>query len=170
MTELRETALAAEHEELGASFTDFGGWRMPLKYTSELEEHHAVRKTAGLFDLSHMGEIRVVGPEAGTFLNTALVGNLAALRVGKAKYSLICREDGGILDDLIGYRITPEEYLIVPNAANREVVAAALEERVQAFNAAHGSGVEVWDESEGISLIAVQGRTQRDHLLGGPPG
>lgn len=157
MTELRETALAAEHEELGASFTDFGGWRMPLKYTSELEEHHAVRKTAGLFDLSHMGEIRVVGPEAGTFLNTALVGNLAALRVGKAKYSLICREDGGILDDLIGYRITPEEYLIVPNAANREVVAAALEERVQAFNAAHGSGVEVWDESEGISLIAVQG-------------
>lgn len=157
MTELRETALAAEHEELGASFTDFGGWRMPLKYTSELEEHHAVRKTAGLFDLSHMGEIRVVGPEAGTFLNTALVGNLADIRVGKAKYSLICREDGGILDDLIGYRITPEEYLIVPNAANREVVAAALEERVQAFNAAHGSGVEVWDESEGISLIAVQG-------------
>ncbi|GAA1455490.1 glycine cleavage system aminomethyltransferase GcvT [Nesterenkonia lacusekhoensis] len=154
---LRETALAGEHEELGASFTDFGGWRMPLKYSSELEEHHAVRTAAGLFDLSHMGEIRVVGPEAGTFLNTALVGNLAALAVGKARYSLICREDGGILDDLIAYRITEQEYLVVPNAANRELVAAALEERVWAFNAAHGSETEVWDESDGISLIAVQG-------------
>lgn len=164
MTELRETALAAEHEELGASFTDFGGWKMPLKYTSELEEHHAVRKSAGLFDLSHMGEIRVVGPDAGTFLNTALVGNLSAIRVGKAKYSLICREDGGILDDLIGYRITEEEYLIVPNAANREVVASALEERARIFNAEKGGEgrtgsepVQIWDESEGISLIAVQG-------------
>mgnify|MGYP002721449327 CR=1 FL=1 len=157
MTELRETALAAEHEELGASFTDFGGWRMPLKYTSELEEHHAVRRAAGLFDLSHMGEIRVVGEEAGTFLNTALVGNVAAVRVGKAKYSLICAEDGGILDDLIAYRIEDGQYLVVPNAGNREVVAAALQERAQAFNAAHGADVEVWDESEGISLIAVQG-------------
>ncbi|GGE71600.1 glycine cleavage system aminomethyltransferase GcvT [Nesterenkonia cremea] len=162
MTDLRETALAGEHEELGASFTDFGGWKMPLKYTSELEEHHAVRTTAGLFDLSHMGEIRVVGPDAGTFLNTALVGNLAAIRVGKAKYSLICREDGGILDDLIAYRITEQEYMVVPNAANREVVAAALEERVQAFNAAQGSETEVWDESEGISLIAVQGPKSQD--------
>ncbi|MDZ5077801.1 glycine cleavage system aminomethyltransferase GcvT [Nesterenkonia sp. HG001] len=149
--DLRDTALAAEHEALGASFTDFGGWRMPLKYTSELTEHHAVRQSAGLFDLSHMGEIRVAGPDAAAYLNTALVGNFAKVRIGKAKYSLICREDGGILDDLIGYRITEDEYLIVPNASNRETVFAAMEERAAGFD------VEVWDESEAISLIAVQG-------------
>ncbi|MDS2173072.1 glycine cleavage system aminomethyltransferase GcvT [Nesterenkonia sp. CL21] len=150
-TPLRETALAAEHEALGASFTDFGGWRMPLKYTSELTEHRAVRETAGLFDLSHMGEIRVAGPDAATYLNTALVGDLAKVKVGKAKYSLICTPDGGILDDLIGYRITEDEYLIVPNAGNRETVYAAMAERATGFD------VEVWDESEAISLIAVQG-------------
>lgn len=149
--DLRETALTAEHEALGASFTDFGGWRMPLKYTSELEEHHAVRERAGLFDLSHMGEVRVVGPDAATFLNTALVGNFAKVRVGKAKYSLICAEDGGILDDLIGYRIDESEYLVIPNAGNRETVAAALLERSAGFD------VEIWDESEAICLIAVQG-------------
>ncbi|GAA1154483.1 glycine cleavage system aminomethyltransferase GcvT [Nesterenkonia sandarakina] len=164
---MRETALSAAHAELGASFTDFGGWKMPLKYSSELEEHHAVRTTAGLFDLSHMGEIRIIGPDAATFLNTALVGNLAAVKIGKAKYTLICQEDGGILDDLIAYRIDENEYLLVPNAANREVVAAALSERAAAGPAGaaadgaapEGTGfeVEVWDESEGISLIAVQG-------------
>ncbi|MGJ9372850.1 glycine cleavage system aminomethyltransferase GcvT [Nesterenkonia sp. CF4.4] len=166
---MRETALSAAHADLGASFTDFGGWKMPLKYTSELQEHRAVRTTAGLFDLSHMGEIRIVGPDAATFLNTALVGNLAAVKIGKAKYSLICREDGGILDDLIAYRIDENEYLLVPNASNREVVAAALTERAAAgpvrdgapadgdSSSSAGFDVEVWDESEGISLIAVQG-------------
>lgn len=151
MPDLKETALAAEHEALGASFTDFGGWRMPLKYSSELEEHRAVRSAAGMFDLSHMGEVRVIGAEAATFLNTALVGNLAKIEPGKAKYSLICTADGGIIDDLITYRIGEQEYLVIPNAANREVVAAALTERAADFD------VEIWDESEGISLIAVQG-------------
>lgn len=151
MTELKETALAVEHEALGASFTDFGGWRMPLKYSSELEEHRAVREAAGLFDLSHMGEIRVVGPDAATFLNTALVGNLAKVEPGKAKYSLICQDDGGILDDLITYRLEEDQYLVVPNAGNREAVAGALQQRAAGFD------VEIWDESEGISLIAVQG-------------
>lgn len=148
---LKETALAAEHETLGAAFTDFGGWRMPLKYTSELEEHRAVRSAAGIFDLSHMGEVRVIGPDAAAFLNTALVGNLAKIEPGKAKYSLIVNEDGGIIDDLITYRIGEQEFLVVPNAANRESVAAALQERAESFD------VDVWDESEGISLIAVQG-------------
>ena len=82
-------------------FTDFGGWQMPLKYRSELEEHHTVRRAAGLFDLSHMGEVLVTGPQAAEFLNYALVGNLAVIAVGKAKYSLICTEDGGVIDDLI---------------------------------------------------------------------
>lgn len=151
MTELKQTALAAEHEALGASFTDFGGWKMPLKYTSELEEHKAVRSKAGIFDLSHMGEVRVVGEDAAVFLNTALVGNLAKIVPGKAKYSLIVNEAGGILDDLITYRIGEQEYLVIPNAANRHTVVEALQQRAEGFD------VEIWDETEGISLIAVQG-------------
>ena len=98
------TALYEEHKKLGASFTDFGGWQMPLKYSSELAEHHAVRNAAGLFDLSHMGEVWVTGPDAAAFLDYALVGKISAMAVGKAKYSLICNEDGGIIDDLIVYR------------------------------------------------------------------
>src|SRR5690554_6238322 len=95
---LRRTPLYDEHVNLGATFTDFGGWEMPLKYGSELAEHHAVREAAGLFDLSHMGEIWVEGSEAGEFLNTVLVGNLAHIAVSQAKYSLLCDEAGGIVD------------------------------------------------------------------------
>lgn len=149
--EPKHTALYAEHEALGASFTDFGGWTMPLKYASELDEHRAVRETAGIFDLSHMGEVRIVGPDAAVLLNTALVGNLAKVAVGKAKYSMMCTESGGIVDDLISYRIEENEYLVVPNAANRERVVAEFEKRAQGFD------VEIWDETEGIALIAVQG-------------
>ena len=127
------TALYEEHKKLGASFTDFGGWQMPLKYSSELAEHHAVRKSAGLFDLSHMGEVWVTGPDAAAFLDYALVGKISAMAVGKAKYSLICNEDGGIIDDLITYRrpagATTRKFLVVPNAGNAKVVAAALAER-----------------------------------------
>ncbi|TDP91644.1 aminomethyltransferase [Leucobacter luti] len=145
------TALYPEHAALGASFTDFGGWDMPLKYGSELAEHRAVREAAGLFDLSHMGEIRVTGPDAGAFLNTALVGNLAVIAIGRAKYSLICDTDGGIIDDLITYRLGDEEYLVVPNAGNAAAVAAACAERAAGFD------VTVRDESADTSLIAVQG-------------
>ena len=155
----RRTALHAEHERLGATFTDFGGWDMPLKYGSELAEHRAVRESAGLFDLSHMGEIRVRGPQAAAFLNAALVGNLAAIAVGRAKYSLICAEDGGIIDDLISYRIADEEYLVVPNAGNAAVVAAAFAERAAGFD------VEVIDESAETSLIAVQGPRSEEIVL-----
>ncbi len=81
------TALYEQHKKAGASFTDFGGWQMPLKYESELAEHHAVRNAAGLFDLSHMGEVWVSGPDAAGFLDYALVGKLSAIAVGKAKYS-----------------------------------------------------------------------------------
>ncbi|MDR8018301.1 glycine cleavage system aminomethyltransferase GcvT [Nesterenkonia aerolata] len=150
-TDPQRTALYAEHEALGASFTDFGGWAMPLKYSSELEEHRAVREAAGLFDLSHMGEVRIVGPDAAVFLNTALVGNLAQVAVGKAKYSMMCTQTGGIVDDLISYRIEENEYLVVPNAANRQRVVAEFEKRAAGFD------VEIWDETEGIALIAVQG-------------
>ncbi|MBT2552237.1 glycine cleavage system aminomethyltransferase GcvT [Arthrobacter sp. ISL-5] len=158
------TALYEEHKKLGASFTDFGGWQMPLKYSSELAEHHAVRKAAGIFDLSHMGEVWVTGPDAAAFLDYALVGKLSAMAVGKAKYSLICNEDGGIIDDLIVYRRPADaeghnRFLVVPNAGNAKVVAAALALRSAGFE------VVVDDVSAGTSLIAVQGPKAEEILL-----
>ncbi len=159
MTDSKKTALWAEHQRLGAHFTDFGGWDMPLRYGSELTEHRAVREAAGLFDLSHMGEVWVSGPDAGRFLNTALVGNLAAIAVGKAKYSLICDERGGIIDDLIVYRIADGRYLVVPNAGNAPTVAALLVERAAGFD------VSVLDASAETSLIAVQGPAAEAILL-----
>jgi len=158
------TALYEEHKKLGASFTDFGGWQMPLKYSSELAEHHAVRKSAGLFDLSHMGEVWVTGPDAAAFLDYALVGKISAMAVGKAKYSLICNEDGGIIDDLITYRRPAaadgtDKFLVVPNAGNAKVVAEALAERAAGFD------VNVEDASAVTSLIAVQGPKAEAILL-----
>lgn len=155
----RHTALYGEHDKLGAFFTDFGGWQMPLKYQSELAEHKAVREAAGLFDLSHMGEVRVTGPQAAEFLDYALVGKLSAVSVGRAKYSLLCNEDGGIIDDLISYRRAEDSYLVVPNAGNAPAVAAALTERAAEFD------VEVADESAETSLIAVQGPESEGILL-----
>ncbi len=153
------TALYEEHKKLGASFTDFGGWQMPLKYSSELAEHHAVRQSAGLFDLSHMGEVWVTGPEAAAFLDYALVGKISAMSIGKAKYSLICQEDGGIIDDLITYRRGDSTFLVVPNAGNAKVVAEALAQRAANFD------VVVEDASAATSLIAVQGPKAEEILL-----
>ncbi|WP_284982016.1 glycine cleavage system aminomethyltransferase GcvT [Arthrobacter sp. efr-133-TYG-118] len=153
------TALYEEHKKLGASFTDFGGWQMPLKYSSELAEHHAVRRSAGLFDLSHMGEVWVTGPDAAAFLDYALVGKISAMSVGKAKYSLICQEDGGIIDDLITYRRGDATFLVVPNAGNAKVVAEALAQRAANFD------VVVEDASAATSLIAVQGPKAEEILL-----
>jgi aminomethyltransferase len=163
------TALYEEHKKLGASFTDFGGWQMPLKYSSELAEHHAVRKSAGLFDLSHMGEVWVTGPDAAAFLDYALVGKISAMAVGKAKYSLICNEDGGIIDDLITYRRPAgadgtDKFLVVPNAGNAKVVAAALAERAGSAQEG-GFDVTVQDASAETSLIAVQGPQAESILL-----
>ncbi|KSU69361.1 aminomethyltransferase [Pseudarthrobacter enclensis] len=153
------TALYEQHKKAGASFTDFGGWQMPLKYSSELAEHHAVRNAAGLFDLSHMGEVWVSGPDAGAFLDYALAGKLSAIAVGKAKYSLICDTDGGIIDDLITYRRADDTFLVVPNAGNAKVVAEALQERAAKFD------VNVEDASADTSLIAVQGPAAEAILL-----
>jgi len=163
------TALYEEHKKLGASFTDFGGWQMPLKYGSELAEHHAVRNSAGIFDLSHMGEVWVTGPDAAAFLDYALAGKISAMAVGKAKYSLICNEDGGIIDDLIVYR-RPEDdeghhrFLVVPNAGNAKVVAEALAQRSGSAREG-GFEVAVDDVSAATSLIAVQGPKAEEILL-----
>lgn len=150
----RLTALDAVHRALGATMTDFAGWDMPLRYGSERDEHNAVRAKAGLFDLSHMGEITVTGPEAVDFLNFALVGNIGSVGVGRARYTMICAEDGGILDDLIVYRLgaaEAPEYMVVANASNAQVVLDALTARVDGFDA------EVRDDRDAYALLAVQG-------------
>src|SRR5918996_1717080 len=147
----RKTALDAVHRALGATMTDFAGWDMPLRYGSERDEHNAVRTKAGLFDLSHMGEITVTGPGAAALLDYALVGNLGGVKVGRARYTMICREDGGILDDLIVYRLAETEYMVVANASNAQVVLDALTERAAGFDA------EVRDDRDNYALIAVQG-------------
>ncbi|GLZ39507.1 glycine cleavage system aminomethyltransferase GcvT [Actinokineospora sp. NBRC 105648] len=145
--------LHAVHEALGASFTDFAGWAMPLRYGSELAEHKAVRTASGLFDLSHMGEIELTGPQAAEALNFALVGKLSAVKPGKARYTMICDESGGVLDDLVVYRLAADKYMVVANASNAATVAAALRERAAGFD------VEVADRSAELALIAVQGPT-----------
>ncbi|MFJ6129966.1 glycine cleavage system aminomethyltransferase GcvT [Streptomyces griseoviridis] len=150
-TELRHTALDALHRSLGATMTDFAGWDMPLRYGSERDEHLAVRAKAGLFDLSHMGEITVTGPDAAALLNFALVGNIASVGVGRARYTMICRADGGILDDLIVYRLAEHEYLVVANASNAQTVLDALTDRAAGFDA------EVRDDRDAYALLAVQG-------------
>ncbi|MFF2330211.1 MULTISPECIES: glycine cleavage system aminomethyltransferase GcvT [unclassified Streptomyces] len=150
----RLTALDALHRSLGATMTDFAGWDMPLRYASERDEHHAVRTRAGLFDLSHMGEITVTGPEAAAFLDFALVGNIGTVAVGRARYTMICAEDGGILDDLIVYRLgdaAAPEYLVVANAGNARTVLDALTARADGFDA------EVRDDRDAYALLAVQG-------------
>jgi aminomethyltransferase len=146
------TALYPEHQLLGASFTDFGGWSMPVRYGSDLEEHHQVRNSAGLFDISHMAEIRVRGPQAASYLDYSLVSKLSELEVSRAKYTLICNEQGGVIDDLIVYRIAEDEYLIVANASNRHAVVVAMLERQEQFD-----DVEVLDESDDWALLALQG-------------
>jgi aminomethyltransferase len=156
----RLTPLNAEHEQLGAMFTDFAGWRMPLRYSSELAEHHAVRTTAGLFDLTHMGEIVLTGPQAGEALDFALVGHISALAVGKARYTMITQADGGVIDDLIVYRLGDEEFMVVANASNAAVVADALVERAAGFDTV------VTDRSTDYALIAIQGPKSVEILSG----
>ena len=149
--QLRRTPLTSMHERLGATLTGFAGWLMPLRYGSETAEHNAVRTAAGLFDLSHMGEIMVTGPDAGAALDYALVGQPSALAPGRARYTMICAPDGGILDDLIVYRLADDEFLVVANAANTDTVLHALTERAGA------AGAKVADRTADYALIALQG-------------
>ena len=148
---LKQSPLDAIHRELGASFTDFAGWDMPVRYTSDLAEHHAVRTSAGLFDLSHMAEIYLSGPESGAALDFALAGTLSTIPIGRAKYSLILSEQGTVIDDVVVYRLGDNEFLVVANAGNRFPAAAAIRERAEHFDCV------VDDRSDDVALIAVQG-------------
>jgi aminomethyltransferase len=147
----RHTPLTSIHESLGAAMTDFAGWLMPLRYGSETAEHLAVRSAAGLFDLSHMGELTITGADAAAALDYALVGNASAIPPGRARYTMICTADGGVIDDLIVYRLAEQEFLVVANASNAVTVAGELTER------ASGQDATVTDRTADYALIAIQG-------------
>ncbi|MFD1720246.1 glycine cleavage system aminomethyltransferase GcvT [Amnibacterium endophyticum] len=150
------------HAAAGASFTEFAGWTMPLRYSGDLAEHHAVRNAAGLFDLSHMAEIVVLGVAAPQALDAALLGELSTAQVGQARYTLLLNGEGGVIDDLVVYRTGDDRYLVVANAANREVVAATLRDRAVGFDAV------VEDETDEVGLVALQGPRALDVLLETP--
>jgi len=145
------TPLHSVHEAAGAAFTDFAGWQMPVRYSSDLAEHHAVRESAGLFDLSHMAESRVSGPGAAAALDYALSSTLSTLECCQAKYTLMLAENAGIIDDLVVYRLGDEEFLIVANASNREPVVSEMLARSKGFD------VVVADETDDTAMVAVQG-------------
>jgi aminomethyltransferase len=157
-TAFHQTPLHARHEALGAKLIEFGGWLMPVQYSGILEEHRAVRERAGLFDLSHMGELFVTGEDAGPALAGALVTNPPVLREGRAHYSMMCAADGGVIDDLIVYRLGPNRYLVVANASNAQVVSDELAARLAGFSAV------LDDRSLATALCAVQGPRSVDIL------
>jgi len=146
-----QSPLAAEHQADGAFFTDFGGWNLPLRFGSELAEHHTVRQAAGLFDLSHMAQLDITGQSSPEALDYALIGQHSAMPLGRASYSMLLTELGGVIDDLIVYRLAEDHYFIIANAANREVVVKHLAERLAGF------GVGLDDLTLERALIAVQG-------------
>ncbi|MGH2455894.1 MAG: glycine cleavage system aminomethyltransferase GcvT [Candidatus Limnocylindria bacterium] len=158
---LRRTPLDAAHRELGARMVPFAGWEMPVQYASILDEHRTVRGGVGLFDLSHMGELVVAGPEALAFARYAVVSDPGTLEPGQAQYSMLCAEDGGIVDDLIVYR-TDEGYLIVCNAGNRDAVVAHLGQ----LRDRGDFDASIDDRSDRTALLAPQGPRAAELLAG----
>jgi aminomethyltransferase len=159
-TALKRTALHERHVAAGAKLVDFAGWEMPVQYAGVREEHLAVRSSCGVFDVSHMGEIETRGPEAGALLQRLLSNDVSRLEPGSAQYSVLCREDGGILDDLFTYRLADDEYLTVTNAANHE------RDREWFTGQATGYEVEVADAIERYAMLAVQGPEARSIVAG----
>ncbi|HEX4436742.1 MAG TPA: glycine cleavage system aminomethyltransferase GcvT [Solirubrobacteraceae bacterium] len=154
---LRRTALYDRHVEAGAKLVDFAGWEMPVQYAGVREEHMAVRKASGIFDVSHMGEIETSGPQAEALLQRVLSNDVAAIPPGGAQYSVLCREDGGVLDDLFTYRLDVDRYLTVTNASNHLADLAWFQ-----AHAADFPDVEVIDRIDDWTMLAVQGPLARE--------
>ena len=154
---LLRTPLYASHVALGARMVPFAGYEMPVQYEGVIEEHRAVRTDAGAFDVSHMGEIHVDGPTAQTFLQSVLSNDVDKLADGEAQYTLLTNEAGGIIDDLIAYRLGHGSFYLVVNASNRAPVYAWLKER-------EPRGCEVRDASDEYGLVAVQGPRAMERL------
>lgn len=152
----RKTPLYQKHVDLGARMIDFAGWIMPVEYEGIIVEHKTVRNKAGLFDLSHMGEVIISGDGAGRFLDYVFTRKISTLAPGEIAYSPMCLPDGGIIDDIVIYR-RAADYMLVVNAANREKDVAWLQGQAAAWKQAHGEEVTVDDQSDAIALLAVQG-------------
>lgn len=146
----KTSPLHARHEALGAKFAEFGGWMMPLQYSSVVAEHTAVREAVGVFDVSHLGNARVAGPGAREFLNACFTNDIFRVGPGQAQYTLCCAEDGGVIDDLIQYVVSDDEVLLIPNAANTATVVELLTQAAPA-------GITVTDQHEDFAILAVQG-------------
>jgi aminomethyltransferase len=157
MQTLRRTPLYEQHVEAGARMVPFAGWEMPVQYEGVLAEHRAVRTDAGVFDVSHMGELEVEGPQAEAMLQAVLSNDVARIEQGQAQYTLLTTDDGGIVDDLIVYRLDACRYLLVVNAANRAADFDWLVEREQ-------RGSDVRDVSDDYGLLAVQGPRALERL------
>jgi aminomethyltransferase len=157
MQTLLRTPLYDRHVALGARLVPFAGWEMPVQYEGVIPEHRAVRADAGVFDVSHMGELEVEGPNARELLRGALSNDLDRIGPGQAQYTLLTNEHGGIVDDLIVYARDPERFLLIVNAANREADFEWLRER-------EAPGAEVRDVSDGHALLAVQGPRSLERL------
>jgi aminomethyltransferase len=156
---LKRTALYSEHVSLKARLIDFGGWEMPVQYTGLMEEHLACRNSAGLFDVSHMGEAEVSGPAALRFLNQLVTNDVSALAVGQAQYTAMCNFEGGIVDDLVIYRRALDRFLLVINAGNTSKDLAWMEARLSDFRSANPDAeVALADLSDEFSQLALQGR------------
>ena len=154
---MNKTALYDQHRALAAKMTDFHGWDMPLYYTSILDEHKAVRQSLGVFDISHMGQVLVTGPDAVATLNHVTVSDISQVGIGRACYTMMLNPEGGIIDDIIIYRLGETEYLVIVNCGNRVIDVEWL--------AAHRHGqTTITDISEGRSMLAVQG-PKASHVL-----
>jgi len=157
-TPLKRTPLYAAHVKAGARMVEFGGWHMPVQYTGIIEEHRRVRASVGLFDVSHMGEFEIEGPEALAALQTLTTNDVAALEVGQVQYSLLCYPEGGIVDDLTVYRLGVEHFMITVNASNIE--------KDWAWVTTHGASARWRNISAETGLIAVQGPRAEDVVAG----
>ena len=154
-TALRETALRSRHEALGARLIPFAGWLMPVQYSGVIDEHRTVRSAAGLFDLGHMGQVRVTGPDALAYLQHVTTNDVSALEPGDAQYSLLPNAQGGVIDDIIVYRLSDEPgYLVVINAANHDKDVAWMQQQRLIQPELE---VDVEDVSESLGMIAIQG-------------
>jgi len=154
----RRSILAPRHDAVGATMVAFAGWQLPLRFAGTLAEHDAVREHVGMFDVSHLGVVRVTGAHADAAVAAAFTNDAAALEVGASQYTLCCDEAGGIVDDLIVYRLGPEEFVAIPNAANTAAVRGTLEDAVA--GRVTGDGVleaRIDDETGRWAIIAVQG-------------
>ncbi len=155
----KRTPLYEEHVKLGARMVEFAGWEMPVQYSGVKDEHLAVRAAAGLFDVSHMGQIEATGAGATDFVQAITTNDVKKLVDGQAQYSLLCKEDGGVIDDIIVYRIAPDRYVLVVNASNAQKDFAWIKAHADA-------GVAVADISSDFAMIALQGPKAAEILKG----